>query len=104
MAIRWSTLTDDDVTAWAELTNLLATVDGTEEFYTAEDLVEELHEAGFDPALDSIAAWLDDKLIGYSQLRVASGLSDGLARAHLSGGVHPDFRGQGIGRELTPTS
>jgi len=100
MAIRWSTLRDDDVTAWAELTNLLAKVDGTAEFYNAEDLAEELHEAGFDPALDSNAVWLDDKLVGYSQLRVGSGLSDGLARAQLSGGVHPDFRGHGIGGEL----
>jgi ribosomal protein S18 acetylase RimI-like enzyme len=100
MGIRWGALSDDYVADWAELTNLLAKVDGTDEFYSAEDLGEELHEPGMDPALDTIAVWSDDKLVGFSQLRVGSGLSDGVARAGVGGGVHPDFRGQGIGREI----
>lgn len=100
-ALRWSHLSADLVTPWAELTNLLATVDGTEEFYEPEDLAEELEEPGFTPATDSWAVWDGDRLIAYGQLRVSANLTDeGQASCRLGGGVHPDWRGRGIGRDL----
>ena len=99
--LRWTHLTADSVEQWAELTNLLATVDGTEEFYEAEDLAEELEEPGFTPETDSWAVWDADRLIAYGQLRVASNLDDeGRVSARLGGGVHPDWRERGIGRDL----
>ena len=99
--LRWTHLTSDAVEQWAELTNLLATVDGTEEFYEPADLAEELEESGFTPETDSWAVWDEDRLIAYGQLRVSAGLDDeGRASARLGGGVHPDWRGRGIGREL----
>ncbi|SEE63475.1 GNAT family N-acetyltransferase [Ruania alba] len=102
MALRWSTLDPESVTAWAELTNLLARVDGTEEFYDAEDLAEELTEHGFSPAHDSLAVWDGDLLVAYAQLRVPGSLThaEGYARASIGGGVHPDYRGQGIASEM----
>ncbi|WP_147918845.1 GNAT family N-acetyltransferase [Ruania zhangjianzhongii] len=98
MTLRWETLTPESVPAWAELTNLLGRVDGTEEFYDAEDLAEELTEDGFDPAKDSIAVWDGEQLVAFAQLQVASALThgEGHVRAGLAGGVHPDHRGQGI--------
>lgn len=99
--LRWGHLTKDSVEQWAELTNLLGTVDGTEEFYEPEDLAEELEESGFTAETDSWAVWEEDRLVAYGQLRVAANLDeDGLVRCHLGGGVHPHWRGRGIGREL----
>lgn len=99
--LRWTHLTQDTLEQWADLTNLLARVDGTDEFYEVEDLAEELDESGFDPTTDSFAVWAGDTMVGYGQLRVAANLDhDGRVRCTPAGGVHPKWRGQGIGREL----
>lgn len=95
----WGHLRAEDVPAWTELTNLLARVDETEEFYEAEDLAEELTEHGHDPELDSWALWEGDQLVGYGQLRVRED-HEGAALAHLGGGIHPEHRGRGLGRAL----
>ncbi|MGM0385952.1 MAG: GNAT family N-acetyltransferase [Actinomycetota bacterium] len=99
--LRWGRLDAAAVPAWAELANLLAEADGTEEFYDAADLAEELEESGFTPAADSWAVWHGDQLVAYGQLRVGHTLdAQGRVRATLGGGVAPDRRGRGIGREL----
>jgi len=38
MTVRWAPLTEADVAEWAELANLLAEVDRTNETYQPEDL------------------------------------------------------------------
>ncbi|OMH37080.1 GNAT family N-acetyltransferase [Tersicoccus sp. Bi-70] len=97
-------LTAADTPAWAALTTVLAQVDGTEEFYSAEDLAEELAEDGVDPARDTWACWEKDgtgeRIVAAGQVRVRTDLLDGRAVALLGGGVHPDRRGRGIGRAL----
>lgn len=99
--LRWGHLTDDAVRQWAELTNLLARVDGTDEFYDAADLAEELTEAGVTPAVDTWAVWDGDVMVAFGQLRVGyTTQADGAVRLQCDGGVHPDWRGRGIGREL----
>ena len=100
-ALHWTHLTPDSVEAWAELTNVLAEADGTGEFFEPEDLAEELEESGFTPETDSWAVWDEDRLVAYGQLRIATSLDEhGRARCWLGGGVHPQWRGRGIGREL----
>ena len=49
MTYTWSHLTAADAPEWAELTEVLARHDDTDEVYSAEDLAEELQEHGFDP-------------------------------------------------------
>lgn len=85
--------------AWTELTNLLARVDRTEEFYDAEDLAEELSEHGFTAERDSWALWEGDQLVGYGQLRVRES-HDGEVKIYLAGGIHPDYRRRGLGQQL----
>lgn len=98
--VDWQPLSVPTVADWAELTNLLAVVDGTEEFYDADALAEELHEPGVDPELDTVAAWRDGTLVGFGQLRLSSGLIEGHARAEIYGGVRPDQRRRGLGTEI----
>ncbi|MFN3867403.1 MAG: GNAT family N-acetyltransferase, partial [Demequina sp.] len=75
--------------------------DDTDEIYSAEDLAEELQEHGFDPPHDSWAVRDAETLVAYGQLRVSSALTaEGWARASVDGGVHPEWRGRGIGTEL----
>lgn len=50
---RFAPMSLQDAEAWAELTNHLAEVDGTEEFYEAEDLAEELEDPRLDPRKDT---------------------------------------------------
>jgi ribosomal protein S18 acetylase RimI-like enzyme len=100
MAVSWQPLSADTVAEWTELTNVLAEADGTEEFYDAEALAEELAEPGVDPRLDTVGVWRNGMLAGFGQLRVASGLLEGQARAEIVGGVHPDHRGLGLGTEI----
>jgi ribosomal protein S18 acetylase RimI-like enzyme len=100
MAVSWQPLSVDTVADWAELTNLLAEADGTDEFYEAEALAEELQEPGVDPRLDTLGVWRDGALAGFGQLRVPSGLFEGQARAEIIGGVRPDQRGLGLGRQI----
>jgi ribosomal protein S18 acetylase RimI-like enzyme len=99
-AVRWQPLSVETVADWAELTNLLAVVDGTDEFYEPEALAEELAEPGVDPLLDTLGVWRDGVLAGFGQLRVASGLPEGQARAEIYGGVRPEFRRQGLGTQI----
>lgn len=98
---KWSSITTDDLEAWSALINHLAEVDGTEEFYSAEDLAEALASASLEPTRDTWAVWGDDRMIGFGQLGTAANPdNDGLIRASLDGGVHADYRGLGIGRQL----
>lgn len=96
----WRPLSVETVGDWAELTNLLAVADRTEEFYDAMALAEELNEPGVDPRLDTVGAWRDGVLVGFGQLRVSSGLFEGRARAEIFGGVRPGERRQGLGTEI----
>ncbi len=99
--LRWDHLRPENVQQWADLHNLLARVDETEEFLDAADLAEDLQSATFCAELDSWGVWSGDQLVAIGQIIVPEGLSnEGLARAYLFGGVHPDHRGRGIGREL----
>jgi len=99
--LRWDHLRTENCDNWADLNNLMARFDGTEEFYEAADLKEDLQSATFTAELDSWGIWMGDQLVAIGQILVPEGVSnEGLARAYLFGGVHPDHRGRGIGRQL----
>lgn len=98
---RWDALTREHVAAWAELVNHLATLDGTEEFYSVEDLAEEFDSPGFDPHQDSFGVWAGQELVGFGQVWVSGNVDEhGQVRCWLNGGVHGDHRGRGLGRRL----
>lgn len=101
ITVRWDHLRPQNLQQWADLNNLLARVDRTEEFFEAEDLAEDLASATFTAELDSWGMWWGDRLIGIGQVLVPELVSnEGLARSYLFGGIHPDYRGRGFGRQL----
>lgn len=98
---RWTSITAADAAAWAELTNHLAVVDGTEEFYDAEDRLEELQDPATDPALDTVAVWHGQQMVGFGTVSVRPNPDqEGRVRVGIDGGVHPEHRGRGIGTGL----
>jgi mycothiol synthase len=101
MTLSWQPLAVETVAEWAELVNALAKADGTEEYYEVEDLGEELESAGFDAEHDSLSVWQDGRMVGFGKLWASGNLgADGRATVGIDGGVHPDHRGRGIGRQL----
>lgn len=95
----WRHLNADCLPQWHALTNVLAEADRTEEYYALEDLAEELVAHGFEPARDSWAIWDGEDLVGYGQLLTRLD-NDDHALAYLGGGIRPDHRGRGLGRQL----
>ena len=87
----------EHVGAWTELTNRLAAVDDTDEFYEAEDLLEELQEPGVDPTRDTLGLWDHGTMVGFGQLRLGEQLRDGRGRVSIGGGISPEYRRRGHG-------
>lgn len=100
MSYEWRSLDGVDTTAWSELVRLIADEDQTAEYYSAEDLAEELEDDDVVLGEDTIAVYDGGELVAFGQVRVRAGAVDGHARTILMGGVHPEHRGRGIGREL----
>lgn len=99
--LTWDRLRTEHLPVWAELVNHLAQVDGTGEFYSAEDLAESLAATGHTPETDTWSVWAGDRLVGFGRVLIARSLDeDGRVRAHLEGGVHARHRGRGIGTAL----
>lgn len=90
----------EHVAAWAGLTNRLAVVDDTAEFYEAEDLAEELEEPGIDPERDTLGLWDNETMIGFGQLRLGERLRDGCGRVSIGGGIAPEYRRRGHGSAI----
>ncbi|GEO96281.1 GNAT family N-acetyltransferase [Kocuria turfanensis] len=94
-------LTLQDTPAWSALIHALAAADGTGETYEPDDLAEELVQAGADASADTCGVWDGRTLVAYGQVHVSTArTAEGLARAHLGGGVHPRWRGRGIATAL----
>jgi ribosomal protein S18 acetylase RimI-like enzyme len=100
--LRWRAPTVDDADAWAGLIAAMETVDKLGEMYSAEELAEELTSPGVDPAVDGRLGFAGDgELVAFGLVagRPATETID-LHRVQLWGGLHPEWRGRGIGREL----
>lgn len=97
----WRALDRSDVTAWAALLEAIEATDRTGEHYSADDLLEELEDPALDAGRDTVAAWIDDEMIGYVAATArADGGSDDPLVVYLDAGVHPAHRGRGLGSVL----
>lgn len=92
--------TRNDAEALTALGNLLAVVDDTDERQTVEDLLEEWETPGFVLERDVRLVESAGTLIGWVSVFLSAMPRDGEINVHVSGGVHPDHRGRGVGTAL----
>lgn len=100
-ALTWRPIAVEDVPAWLELVQAVEQHDDTSERNTADDLVDALTDGSWkDPATDTILG-VDDQGLpqAFGVVEVRPG-DTRTVRAFCWGGVHPRWRGRGIGREV----
>ena len=97
--LSWRPIETTDVPACAVLLAAIEEVDQTGDVFGEEDLLETFRDPGRDYPRGSIGVHDGDVMVGYSCL-ASSGSADQVDRMSLYGGVHPAYRGQGIGGQL----
>lgn len=97
--LTWRALTRADIPALADLLADSERVDVTREHYDRLELAEEFAEESLDLARDTVGVQDDDRLVGMGMLR-RRGLVHGSFVLELWGTVHPERRGEGIGRGI----
>ena len=98
--LTWRPAVPGDAPAVLELQNAILSADGAPYRYSLDEVVESLDSPNLDAAADTLLGLDGD---GVPRAYAAVGLPAGdttLVRAYVEGGVHPDRRGDGIGREL----
>jgi mycothiol synthase len=101
-ALTWRPATLADADAVAEIERAMAPVDHPNWVVPAEEVLESLTQPSIELPRDSIVAidTASGSVVAYG-LAVMPRDPERIVRARLnSGGVHPDFRRRGIGREL----
>jgi mycothiol synthase len=97
--LTWQPPTRDDIPAWERLLAAIEAVDQRGEVLDEADLEDEFDSVWSDPGQNAVFVHADGALAAFGWLRVVPG-----QRAHhritLWGGVHPDRRGRGIGRQV----
>jgi mycothiol synthase len=90
---------DSDFDALARLLNVASIVDGRAQHQVGEEIREDFESHPVDLANHTLAAWHDDQLVGaVYAFYLPSEVRE--VRCYLFGAVHPDQRGNGIGRRL----
>ena len=92
-------LTPDDAGAWAALWTAIEDADGGDAYLSEDDLRQEFGDPGRDHARGSTAIYDGDTMVGYGLLTCRS-TADPVHDMRYSGGVHPAYRGRGLGGEL----
>lgn len=96
LRFRQCPLDQSRVAAWAALAAAMETADHQDEFLSQDDLAEYLHDPGVDLPNGSLAIYDGGAMIGYALLGPSTS-ADPVHLMRVSGGVHPAFRGRGIG-------
>jgi ribosomal protein S18 acetylase RimI-like enzyme len=100
LGLTWRALTPDDLDLWLTLEQAIESADEASERFDRDDLLDELADGSWkDPAHDSLVG-LDEQGTprAFGLVEALPGAT--LRRMLLWGGVHPDWRRRGVGREL----
>ena len=101
MNLKWQPLRIEDAQAWSNLSKAIAAADRHHWTMSPGSARARLSSPSLDLKADTWAVWNGDSLIAYAASSVADAPRfDGKAQSYLTGGVHPDWRGRGIGTEL----
>ena len=96
----WRPATHDDVDSVWRLLQAADSVDHPNYLTTREEVEEEFGYSFVDLSVDSILGFTADGILAAVGAVVMPPLQETIVRSFLFGGVHPEFRGRGIGREL----
>jgi mycothiol synthase len=88
-----------DAADWAELLAAIRQADGGWEYFTQEQLLEDFEHPLRDFDRGSVAVYDGAAMVGYGAL-VSGGVADPVHEMRCDGGVHPAYRGRGIGSSL----
>lgn len=98
--LSWRPLVAEDAPALLELENTVFAADGVPFRWSLEELVDELAQPWLDLSQDSLIG-LDSAGVARAwALATTTPGDETLVRVFADGGVHPDRRGEGIGREV----
>ena len=89
----------EQVVAWADLVEAIRVADGHDEVLGAEDLLEDFDGPAYDFERGSIGVYAGDAMVGHATLTLRAE-ADPVDQVFLWGGVHPGYRGRGIGAWL----
>ena len=92
-------LAPGDASDWAALLTAIQQADGSDEYASEQDLQENFRHPNQDFARGSIAIYDDRTMVGYGVLTCRS-VADPVDKIRYRGGVHPSYRGRGLGGEL----
>ncbi|MFF1878228.1 GNAT family N-acetyltransferase [Leifsonia sp. NPDC058230] len=96
----WRPLTAEDLDVVVGLQQSIDAADHPNWLATREEVEEEMGYSFVDLERDSLIAFTADGRAVAATIVVMPPLQETLVRSFLNGGVHPEFRGLGIGREL----
>jgi mycothiol synthase len=97
--LSWRPIEEKDVPACTVLLAAIEEADQTGDVFGEEDLLETFRDPGSDFRRGSAGVHDGDAMVGYCCL-YSSGSADQVHRMSQFGGVHPAYRGQGIGGQL----
>jgi mycothiol synthase len=92
-------LTPHDAAEWAALLTAIQRADGNDEYGSEQDLLEDFRNPNQDFARGSIAIYDGPTMVGYGVLTPRN-VADPVHKMRHEGGVHPSYRGLGLGGEL----
>lgn len=98
--LTWRPLSTDDIDALVRLVDVVESADAAPYRTAREELVEHLENPALDLALDTLGGWDDEGVVrAWAAVDQPAG-DTRVVRAFLSGGVDPQWRGRGIGRQV----
>lgn len=97
--VTWRPATVDDIDAVTALCAAMARVDHPDWAETRDDVEQEFTHSWVDLRVDTLLGESEGRLAAFGQV-VAAPEPESVVRSFLHGGVHPDFRGRGIGRAV----
>lgn len=98
--MKWGPLTYEDARALAEFWAAVEAEDRIGEIYGVEDVAEHLSSELIDLAAGTFAARDGDRIAAFGYLPVRQATEGGVHALRLWGGVHPAYRGRGLGRRI----
>lgn len=95
----WRPIEPADVADWATLLTAIEAVDRADEHFSEQDLLEDFGAPLSDFARGSAAIYDGQAMVGYCVLGSRSA-ADPVHEMRQLGGVHPNYRGRGLGGRL----